>query len=277
MNRLGIIFIFSALIIAAILTGLMYKHQKNKPVVSDQQTKVNVLVAAKNLQRGTALTDQDVSWQPWPNYVVSPTYIVEGVRKKETLIGSILKEPVFAGQPITDHLLIAKENLSPLAGELDPGMRAFTIDVSIASALGGLLKPGDTVDVILSYTLNRSGGAEKKVITATLLHGINVLGVDQEISSGTAGTKSTGKVGSANTKNVTLEVTPKQAEILAWGRSMGSLSLSLSSPSNESAKSSSTSASSLDDLLNMGNSSIDKGNISQIHGDKIDQAGSDGS
>ena len=212
-NRLGIFFIVFALIISAFLTFLVYRQQKNKSM--DEAKKiVNVLVAAKNLPRGMKLKEGDISWKPWPRHSLSPLFIEEGTRNKADFIGAIVRLPITIGQPITDSVLIAKENVSPLTSMLEPGMRAFSIEINLDAALAGLLVPGDRVDIILTYAVTLSGG-NKDYISTTLMHGISVLAIDQEITPMvTTDSKSTSKL-VGNKKHVTLLVTPQQAEMLA--------------------------------------------------------------
>lgn len=165
-------------------------------------------------------------------------------------------------------MLIAKENVSPLGGILGPGMRAFTIEVSMDSALAGLVVPGDVVDVILTHTVSKAGEVNKEYVSKTILYGLSVLAVDQEMTIVSADSKSAKKP-QTNKKNVTLEVTPQQAEILALSKSMGILSLSLSSPANNRKPTKTESISSQKDE--------EKFDMILFHGEKFEQIGTGGS
>lgn len=229
MNRLGIIFIIVALILSAILSGFIYSKRDRKTEIAST---AKILVATRSLSQGQTIKDADVQWKTWPQQNLSPSYIVEGLRRKEDIVGGIVRFPLNAGQPITDTVLISKANLSPLASVISPGMRAYTINVPEASALGGFVAPGDFVDIILSYSVTAPGSADKTYLSKTVLNNVQVLAVDLNLTATPDTATSKTAPGAHNTKNVTLEVTPQQADLLAVGASMGTLSLSLTTPSN---------------------------------------------
>lgn len=267
MNRLGIIFILSALIVSTVLTLWIYKNQKGKQKTVVEQSNVQILVAAKNLTTGMKLKSSDITWQPWPRNLLSPTFIVHGIRDKKDFEGAVIRSPVSRGQPITDELVIAKGSLSPLTSELRPGMRAFAVNIDLASAIAGLIKPGDRVDIILTYIKGGGGGLEKHFISTTILSNLMVLAVDQELSP-VATEKERGRI--STTKHVTLEVTPEQVQILALAQSMGELSLSLTTPIDQEAKG--DRLQSIDSSYLRGEQS--GGEVILFHGEKMEQSGS---
>jgi pilus assembly protein CpaB len=110
-----------------------------------------------------------------------------------------------------------------LAAYLEPGMRAMAIGVTVESAAGGFILPGDRVDVVFTGE-DKSGveGGGGKFIAGTVLHNVKVLAIDQ---STRAGDDEQAVVGAT----ATLEVGPQDAEILAQAKAQGELSLSLRS------------------------------------------------
>ncbi len=229
MNRLGILFVAGALIISAILVLLVYQYQKGKTPPPQEKTSEFILVTTRDVLKGEVLHDEDVTWAEHPIKTLPAFSIIQGVRSKEDFIGAMTKMPIASGQAITENMLLAKGSLSPLASLLKPGMRAYTLDIGLASALAGLIEPGDTVDIILTYTQNvstASGGVDKEYASKTILTGLTVIAVDQALSTADIDSKHLRD----DSKHITLEVTPHQAEILAVSRSMGTLSLSLTVP-----------------------------------------------
>jgi len=94
--------------------------------------------------------------------------------------------------------------------------------VTPASDVSGFILPGDHVDVVITHTLPGTGdnpGMQHRA-AETVLRDVRVLGVDQKLDS-------KGEAVVAHT--ATLEVTPKQSEIIAVASEMGKLSLSLRS------------------------------------------------
>jgi pilus assembly protein CpaB len=103
-------------------------------------------------------------------------------------------------------------------------MRAISTEISPETGAGGFILPNDRVDVILSRRdreAEKSGAVESHT-SDTILSNIRVLAIDQ-----TLGEKDGQKV--VIGKTTTLELTPRQAEMLALSRQQGTLSLALRS------------------------------------------------
>jgi pilus assembly protein CpaB len=106
---------------------------------------------------------------------------------------------------------------------LRPGMRAVSIPIDRVKGVSGMILPGDRVDVI-AIPPATSGGPPGKAVT--ILRGIRVLVVGTNLEDPTA-TPSPEEMASAT---VTLEVNPKQADMLAWADANSNLRLALRSP-----------------------------------------------
>ncbi|OGT38552.1 MAG: Flp pilus assembly protein CpaB [Gammaproteobacteria bacterium RIFCSPHIGHO2_12_FULL_37_14] len=224
-------YILGALILAIIVTLVIFKQKKTK--TTSTRATVSILFATKDISAGKALQAGDFDWRALSkNDVLSPDLIVKGSRRDQDLIGSKILIPLIADQPIKSNMIVAKGVLSPLASILKPGMRAFTVDISVASALAGLIKPGDIVDIILTYKKSVTG-REPVTLTDTIIHNVHVIAVDDrilylkpdEVKSDRASQRST-------VKHITLELMPKQAEALATAKAMGTISLSLTVPTD---------------------------------------------
>ena len=121
-------------------------------------------------------------------------------------------------------------------------MRAFTIEVDMVTGGAGLLRPGNRVDVILAAQTDpqksRAFASQKNFdVARTLLHNLRVIAVDHTIepkgfgadpqSSDPRMVRSSAPANINRKGTVTLEVTPKDVELLTVARSNGQLSLSL--------------------------------------------------
>ncbi|MGC9993565.1 MAG: Flp pilus assembly protein CpaB [Candidatus Cybelea sp.] len=106
---------------------------------------------------------------------------------------------------------------------LRPGMRAVSIPIDRVKGVSGMILPGDRVDVIAIPPATSAGPPPKAV---TILRGIRVLAVGTNLEDPTA-TPSPEEMASAT---VTLEVNPKQADMLAWADANSNLRLALRSP-----------------------------------------------
>ena len=218
-----------------------------------------VLVAAKDLEPGKRLVEADLEWKDWPVDEVNPVFITDGstpvpakpaaesatakatdavnrVAKaatelattgaKSDYIGSVVREPILAGEPIVSRKIVRAGDSGYLAAYLEPGMRAMAIAVTVESAAGGFILPGDRVDVVLTAETNRDGAVEgatkSKFASGVVLQNIKVLAIDQATR---VGDDAQAVVGAT----ATLEVRPQDSVLLAQAKSEGELSLSLRS------------------------------------------------
>jgi pilus assembly protein CpaB len=184
----------------------------------------SVLVAHGSIARGQKLRTEDLAWHPWPEAGIDQSYVQMGTKPKEAFAGRVAREPFVPGEPITEAKTVEPGNGGVLAAVLRPGMRAVSVPVNNTSDVSGFIFPGDQVDVVVTETLpaaaDNNSPAPRRA-AETVLHDVRVVAVDQKLDN------KNGEVVIA--KNATLEVTPKQSEIIALANEMGNLSLSLRS------------------------------------------------
>lgn len=148
---------------------------------------------------------------------------------KDRLVGKMVRRAVKRNEPVTMDVVIEdSDSGSILAAKLEPGMRAIGVKIKAESSAGGFIKPGDYVDVILTYQIRNAGGQAmamlaQRLATQTILSNVRVLAVDQTAQPSGEKDKDKIKVG----KTATLELTRKQAETLALAEQMGELTLVL--------------------------------------------------
>src|SRR6266513_2835100 len=190
----------------------------------------SVLIARADVRRGQILKPEDLSWQIWPEGALDKNYVVLGTRTPESFAGWVARNPVAAGEPITEAKIISPANRGFLAAVLRPGMRAISVPVTLTSGISGFIFPGDQVDLLITYqvpaqnTAGSTGGYEHKA-AETVLHDVRVIAIDQRLES---------KAGEAVVAHTaTMEVTPEQGEIIALAGVIGTLSLILCSLRSE--------------------------------------------
>ena len=184
-----------------------------------------VLVAQRALPVGTIITADSVAFQLWPKEMVQDAYFIDGEADMNKLLGTVVRYPITAGQPVTQGALVAPGDRGFLAAALGPGMRAVTIPVSAKTGVGGFVFPGDHVDLMLTQTVQDKEGGSPLKATETILRNVRVLATDQSTET----TVEEGKTVVRAFRTVTLEVTPKIAEKIAVAQTIGTLSLSLRS------------------------------------------------
>lgn len=187
-----------------------------------------VMVATRSLPVGTIIDAEALRYQRWPVELVQPAYYIKddkGGVDPASLLGTVVRNEITAGQPLTQGALIKPGERGFLAAALGPGMRAVTVAVSSTSGVAGFVFPGDRVDMMLTHEVAGGGEGQSLKVTETVLRNVRVLATDQR----TSGTDGNGKPVMASTSTVTLEATPRIAEKIAVAQTIGTLSLSLRS------------------------------------------------
>jgi pilus assembly protein CpaB len=179
----------------------------------------NVLVAAGNLQPGQPLTAGLVRWQKWPKSSVDPGFIQQtsAVSADAAVAGTVARAPIVEGEPITYAKIVRSDATGFMAATLQPGMRAVSIPVTIASVAGGFILPNNRVDIILTETTNDT---PKRATARIVLSDVRVLAIDQA-------TPDKGPKSVSDAKTATLELSPAQVQTLSRAQATGALSLAL--------------------------------------------------
>lgn len=186
-----------------------------------------ILVATRQLPVGTIVGPDSFRFQPWPKELVEKAYFLKDKTDVNTLVGTVVRYPITAGQPLTQGALVHPDDRGFLAAALGAGMRAVTVKVSQEQGVAGFVFPGDRVDVVLAQTIAVEEGSsypDKQIFTAeTIVRNVRVLATDQRYDA----EDETGKTPVRTFGSVTLEATPEIAEKIAVAQDMGKLSLAL--------------------------------------------------
>jgi|SRR5262245_19874545 len=240
MNVRTIVFVVAALLIAGgtafVARGLLTPREQ-APVAQVKETPgKKVLVAKANLSAGTILKEEDLEWQKWPEDGINAAYMIEGQNDMNSVVGAVVKRGIAAGGPITETMIAHPGDRGFVAAMLRPGMRAMSIDIDDQTAVSGLLFPGDHVDLLLLTQMPELEGADGEKVTGplsfeprtaeTIFEDIRVLAVDRVIND-IEGQEPT------QLHTVTVELTPKQAEMVHAVRDIGDLALVLRGLANE--------------------------------------------
>jgi pilus assembly protein CpaB len=231
MEAKKIVLLAGALIIAvttALLARSMFSSSSAPQVNAASMPEAelpHVLVATKALPVGTILDAESFRFQPWPKDLIETAYYLKGQADPAKLAGSVVRNAITAGQPLTQGALIKPGDRGFLAAALGPGMRAVTVPVSANSSVAGFVFPGDRVDLVLTQSVSGGGDGDPLKVSETILRNLRVLATDQRMDA----MGEDGKPVVQTYSNVTVEVTPKIAEKIAVSQTIGSLSLSLRS------------------------------------------------
>jgi pilus assembly protein CpaB len=220
--RLSIIMV---LLLAAAALGLVaYDMNLPKPAVQVTQntpqntpapSTIGYFVAARPLPAGTLARDEDFEMRSVPSGSVPSGAILDTPDARIRLRGSLVRNFLDAGSPVTSQDVLRPRDRGFLASVLAPGSRAVSINVDAESGVSGLIWPGDHVDIVLTQVFEKADAARDpkdvahRMLSETVLHNIRVIAIDQEIVQGAPANNATaGKV----THTVSLELAPEQVE-----------------------------------------------------------------
>jgi pilus assembly protein CpaB len=181
----------------------------------------DVLVVKIDAPMGTVLKPEDLGWDKWPTGSIAPGLITRatlGETGEKEFQGAIVRHNFFANEPIRREKIIKTEGTGFMSAILPSGMRAIsiTIEGSGSDVAGGFILPNDRVDVINTF---RDEDA-KATVSEALLTNVRVLAMGQQVREEDG--KTTIIAG-----NATLELDPKQVEIITKAQRTGKLSLAL--------------------------------------------------
>ena len=227
-------------LVIAVITAVMAKNMFIGAGASQAQAAPavplgpKILVARKSLPVGTIIDQESLTFQEWPKEMMQNAYYVEGGTDADIskLLGTVVRNPITAGQPVTRGALVGPNDRGFLAAALGPGMRAVTVPVSVTSGVAGFVFPGDRIDMVLTQEVRGGGDGPPLRVSETIVRNLRVLATDQRID----GKDEDGKTEPKISSTVTLEATPRLAEKIAVAQSLGSLSLSLRSIADNSAE-----------------------------------------
>ena len=255
MDRKKLILLVAALVIAALaafMARTMFSGGEPTPIAvakPPEPTGPQVLVATRALPVGTIITADAFRYQPWPKELVEEAYFLKpdgsgpapkgetgqpvGDEITEELIGTVVRNPITAGQPLTKGSLVAPGDRGFLAAALGPGMRAVTVPVSALTGVAGFVFPGDRVDLVLTQNVAGQGTGDTLKVSETIIRNLRVLATDQRSQPAK---DEAGNTIVSEYKLVTLEVTPRIAEKISVAQTIGTLSLSLRSLADNAAE-----------------------------------------
>lgn len=176
-----------------------------------------VLMATRDIPLGHVLQEDMLGFRQVPQAYLEPRQI--SAEELPAVLGARLNLAVRAGESVLwSDLANMQGERRDLSGLIEPGMRALTVAASAESLFGGLLRPGDRVDVLYTPDL----GNASKPATVTLLQSVLVLAVGTDTGA-PGGSAALGSV-------VTVSLTPEQAQVVVHARTRGSLDVALRHP-----------------------------------------------
>lgn len=184
-----------------------------------------VLVAARDVPQGAALSPSDLAVATFPDDSISPAFVslTSQPSAQADYVGAVTRRAFVAGEPITTAFVVQPEGRGFLAAQLQPGFRAVAIEINKHTAAGGFIQPNDRVDVLVSRRF--SEGSESRVSSDIVLEDVRVLALNERTQ-----TQTTGEAPEIVDASVAvLELSAEDARALTQADQLGDISLALRS------------------------------------------------
>lgn len=170
--------------------------------------KIDLLVAARPIERGVAVTSEMLGVRSVPQAYVDDRAIRAADKEKILNLRAVAKVPVLQTLAWTD-LIAATDDQRDLSSLVQPGNRAMPIRVMFSEVLQ-LIRPGDFVDVL---TVDPNGSK-----AAVLLQRVLVLAAGLETNVERSGDRQRSYV-----SVLTVSVSLREAQLLGLAMSLGRL------------------------------------------------------
>jgi pilus assembly protein CpaB len=206
-------------LVVAILTGWLTLNYlssiQRSSAVANQPTQI--LIAAQEIPARIPITAEMLTKATRPAAAVEPDALTD----PNKVIGALSLITIPAGATITLSQVGHPADVG-LPVRLTPGMRAVSISIDKVKGVSGLIEPGDRVDVVAIPPKSTAVPPP----ASTILRGIRVLAVGPLLEE----TSATPPPEAQISTTITLEVTPKQVDLLEMADLNTVLRLALRSP-----------------------------------------------
>ncbi|MBN8839194.1 MAG: Flp pilus assembly protein CpaB [Sphingomonadales bacterium] len=204
----------AAVIIAnAYFSGVATRSEE----AAKEQQLTNIVVAAQDLSFATPLTTSNLRLAAYPARSV-PAGAFASIAEA-TKNGRVALRPIVIGEPVLASKVSGSNGRATIAANLPAGKLAYAVSINDVNGVGGFVRPGDVVDVLLTRPIPGEGSTANDKMTDVVLENIPVLGIDQ-VSDENA-TKP------VSSRTATLEVDTVSAQKLALAGQLGVISLAL--------------------------------------------------
>lgn len=225
-KRLIYVFVF-AVIVSAAASLVLYRLISTQMAITARTPGSSVVVAARNLDAGALIKEEDLKIATWNGPVPEGAFsVIEKREGTEGVLGRGVVHPIFAGEPVTQGHLGAPGAGAGLAAIIPTGMRAVAVRVNEVVGVSGFATPGMKVDVLVAGNPPGAYSSNQGTLSRTLLQDIEVLSAGQSLQKDAEGKPVVVPV-------VNLLVNPDQAEILSLASSDARIQLILRNPTDK--------------------------------------------
>lgn len=238
MRPKSMILIFIALACGLVASiGISQVMESGKSQDAEKVRTEKIYITTVDVDLGEEINAQMVKVEEWPVDKVPEGAVrtLEETENKRTLTR------LFAGEPLLNGKLIDKDKYNDATQQIPAGYRVVAISVTSESSVANLVKPGDSVDVLVFLKGGRGNNMTTR--TKTILQAIKVFAVNSNYQREP---NAEGEV--IHAKNVSLLLEPHQVQKIMLASELGSIKLSLRR--GDDAVSDTSEELTIDDLFN---------------------------
>ncbi|MDI6605650.1 MAG: Flp pilus assembly protein CpaB [Candidatus Omnitrophota bacterium] len=218
-------------LIAVALINVYIQQQSEaarQKAISGERNLATAVIAKSDIAAGTAIKEEMVKEVSVNRGVLQP----RAAQSIDRVVDKVSLAPISKGEQIMlNKLAISGQELS-LSSKIPSGKRAITVPVDNISSVGGMIKPGDHVDVLGNVPIpvvSQDGKQMTQITTMPLFQNVLVLAVGQEFTSLPAGA-SDRKETRTSFPVITLALSPQEANLIAFAQEQGKIRFLLRSP-----------------------------------------------
>lgn len=206
-------YIAAAVCLALVTAALVYVYMSR--IERAASAPVQVVTAAESIAPETLIKPEMLKTQKLPKSKVPPG----AYTNTEPLVGkTVALTQIEQGAPIAQGMVGPAHRLSY---RVPPFMRAVTVALDPIIGVGGFIKPGDRVDVVATFTVDKGS------IAKTVLQDVELLATGSQLVAQEVEPETGKEAKSQAVPNATLAVMPSDAEKLILAEARGKLRLTL--------------------------------------------------
>ncbi|MBD3264699.1 MAG: Flp pilus assembly protein CpaB [Candidatus Omnitrophica bacterium] len=209
-----------AVIAIIMIHGYMQRKEKLIQELIRKGQIVEVVVARQDIPAESTMSEDMVSLER----VNSKSFQPGDLTSLQSVVGKIATVDILRGQHINRNMVRSLGNIKYLSQSVPQGMRAITIPVDKISALEGMLKAGDRVDIVSLFNLPSPGGGSFLSVV-NLFEGVKVLATNRNLSPYQVSQKA---------DTVTLALRPEDVKLLTYVMENAKIRLVLRPPNDSS-------------------------------------------
>lgn len=211
-SKLWLLFTVVVGIVTSLLIGQYLKATQE--VVAESKAVATVVVASQKIPQWTKITQNMLKTKQIPQKSLPEKALTDPIK----VVGQYSTGEIIPEEVITSNRVASDKTSSDLVYKIPAGYRAITIAIDSVQGVAGLMKPDNRVDILMTYSETSSPIQSK---TITLTQNSLVLAV------GGGGAALKEGEPPPPLENITIAVTPQEAEYIMWSETTGKMKLTL--------------------------------------------------